>query len=152
MGKVIGILVALAIIVAPAASQAAPAANVVSGLRYTPNPLYNDDYVMTVSFKTSRPARAGYEWLVVFSISGAEPLGSCSSMMISNDPKFGGNARKHRRGAGRQDVFLTANRYGGRFCKGRGSIFVSEHKIGATSFGRPLGPGSTLLGFRILGA
>ena len=64
----------------------------------------------------------------MFHISGAEPIQACSSMMLSHDPKFGGNARKHRRSAGRHDVQLTANRYGDRFCKGRGSIFVSERK------------------------
>lgn len=132
-------------------SQAAPAAKVISGLRYSPNPLYDDDYVMTVTFNASRPAKAGWEWVVIFSISGAEPHGSCSSTMVSFDPKFGGSGKHHRK-AGRNDIFLKANRYGDRFCKGRGSIFVSEHRIGSQSFGNPIGPGSFLLGFRILGA
>jgi hypothetical protein len=151
MRKFVFAALVAALVLPVAASQAAPAAKVISGLTYDPKPLYDDDFVVAVTFRASRPAKAGYEWAVVFSISGAEPIGACSSLMLSFDPAFGGS-RKHHRKAGRNDIFLRANRYGDRFCKGRGSIHVAEHRIGSQSIGRPLGPGSSLFSFRILGA
>lgn len=43
-----------------------------SDLTYSPNPFYDDLDRMSVSFKTSGPAREGFEYIVWLSITGPD--------------------------------------------------------------------------------
>ena len=55
----LGSVGAVALVGADSASAAKPA---ITNLTYTPNPLYNDEIGIIVSFIASRTARPGYEW------------------------------------------------------------------------------------------
>lgn len=129
---------------------AGAATPVITGLKYSPKPLYDDDSSVVVSFKASRPARPGYEYGIFLNIFGKFEIGSCSSLAFSWDRKFGGNPNQHMRSAGKHIRLILGTRYG-YWCRGRASINVVEHKIGSDAIGRHLGETSKI-DFRVLGA
>ncbi len=136
-----------ALTVPAAASSTKPP--VISGLSYLHKPLYDDDSLIGVAFTTSRPARRGYEWGVVVSISGKFQNGSCTSLAMSWDRKFGGNPNDHMRSTGKHFRIIYGTRYG-YWCRGRGTLLVVEHKIGSDAIGA-VNPVAELA-FRVLGA
>jgi hypothetical protein len=143
-----GVAVA-AMATAVAASSATP---VISGVSYRPKPVYDDDSVIQVTFRASRPARPGYEWGVSFVIVGKNVVvGTCSPAADSWDPVSGGNPRSHMRSAGVHDRILHAKLGGHYWCRGQVVLTVQERKIGSGQKVCTGCPGSTIL-FRIVAA
>lgn len=136
-----------ALVAAVGASAATP---VISGLKYSPKPLYDDDMSVIVSFKASRPARPGFEYGIWMVIYGKFALQSCSSDALSWDRRFGGNPNQHMRSAGMHTRLILGTRYG-YWCRGRATVYVVERKIGSEDIGRDLGS-SAIIRFRVLGA
>ena len=135
--RTIALLAAVAVgLVGVAGSASAAKPSVITNIRYSPNPLYNDETEVTISFTAARKAKPGYEWTVAVSISSKEPLLSCSNLLVSDDPNFGGNRRRHMRRAGTFRVRLFGKVQAGipnsqYLCRGKASALVSEEKIGS---------------------
>ena len=135
--RVLAVLAAFAaglMCVAGGAAAAKPA--VITNIRYSPKPLYNDEIGLTISFTAARKAKPGYEWTVAVSISSKAPLLSCSNLLVSDDPNFGGNRRRHMRRAGTFSVRLFGKVQAGipnsqYLCRGKASVLISEEKIGS---------------------
>lgn len=140
-------LMANALIPTASAAGAGSAPPVISGLAYMQKPLYDDQSLIGVSFKTSRPARPGWEYGITFFIGGKYAIpGDCSTIVFSWDTKIGGSASLIR-SAGSHFKILRGTEFG-YWCRGSATLQVVEHKIGSSAVGRPLGDGSTLY-FRV---
>lgn len=121
----------------------------VSAIKYSPNPVYDDEPGLVVSFKTSRAARPGWEWGVTMYITGKYTLGYCDSIAHSWEFKRlpSGDPTGHRTGKGVQAFLLRTG--DGYWCSGRASLMVVEHRIGSKELGKWVGP---QFGFRVLHA
>ena len=127
------LLVALAALVLATTAQAA---GPITDMRYSPKPLYDDEIGVTVSFTAARQARRGYEWGAMLTVFTKEDLLSCASILVSWDPNFGGNRKRHLQRAGRHSILLIGARaYGSYICRGRATLRVVEHKIGSSGLG-----------------
>ncbi len=120
---------------APSA-EAAKKPSVITTIKIVePKPLYNDELAVTVSFVAKRPAKPGFHYVVSMFIYGKEPLLSCSDILNSSDPDFGGNPRRKMKRAGWHKVTLFGKTQAGipnsiYLCRGKGYVFVMEEKIG----------------------
>ena len=123
------------------ATSATKAASPITGVSYSPNPLYNDEIGLYVNFTATRKAKPGYEWGVMMTIFGKEPVLSCASVLVSWDPNFGGNKKKHLQRAGKHTVLLLGKGLPSQqpesnyLCRGRADVRVVERKIGTASLG-----------------
>jgi hypothetical protein len=137
MRKVVVLAMGVALLLVGSASAAKPPA--ITNIRYSPKPLYNDEVVLTISFTATRQAKPGSEWGVRMNIFGKEPVLSCTSKLISYDPQFGGNRRRHMQRKGNHSVALLGHAWPGipdsvYFCRGKAEVWIVEHKLGSDDF------------------
>lgn len=152
MTRLFAVLVAALTLVAlvGVSGTAASTLPVISEVSYMPKPVYDDQSIIGVTFRASRPARPGYEYGIVLFIGGKYAvLGACTSIAFSWDRKFGGDSL-HMRSAGKHSKLIKGTRYG-YWCRGSAYLDVVEHKIGSSAIGRPLGTGAHL-DFRVAAA
>lgn len=119
---------------------------VISDLDYQSKPLYDDQSTIAVLFRTSRPARPGYEYGIVLTVGGKYADPGCSSVVFSWDRESGGSS--HIRSAGKHSKILRGTSY---WCRGSAYLAVVEHKIGASAIGRSLGDSAEIF-FRVVTA
>lgn len=145
-------LLAFAVLLGLGSNVAAPASPVISGLSYTPKPLYDDQGFIIVTFKANRAARPGYEFGIVFQIFGKNSSASlgCTPVNVGWDPVLGGSASSHIRSAGTHTKSVKAVWAGDwrSSCRGDAYLTVFEHKIGSSGIGSQL----ALLNFRVAAA
>ena len=77
------LVVVVGLVLCTSAVAAHAATPVVSGLTYSPKPLYDDETAVKVSFATSRAARRGYEWGVTLVITGKFVTLDCAPIVFS---------------------------------------------------------------------